>query len=261
MASLFEVDENGDIVYEDNGNGTDGSASPEVGLPDEGAADPEENIPEVLEEIIENEVLEGGTDNNQVTDSGTDVSDEIQGSEILEETQEGEQTVYLGDEYNISLLSDEVQELLVNALSPASGSLGSSTIDYFDRVVSGLPSDYKFIAYRTSSDDSYDGVLYFGDNYDVENNVITFGEDTTELRVVRESSSGYNQITNYYENVIDGTSIAYDLNGSTVYYTNAEVGYPILGGYVKPFDYSPFIAVGLLCVMALAILQKIFLKR
>lgn len=103
--------------------------------------------------------------------------------------------------------------------------------------------------------------MYFGDDYEIGNNVITFGADTKELRVVRESSSGYNQITNYYENVIDGASIAYDLNGSTVYYTNAEVGYPCMGGYVQPFDYSPLIAVGLLCVMALAVLQKIFLKR
>ena len=252
MASLFEVNENGEIFYEPSE--ADGSAS----LKQSGsAADPEANGSGVLE----NEVLEDGIDNNQIIDTGIDVSNEVQNSEIYPQEQENWESSSSGDSYNISLLSDEVQELLVNALSPASGSLGSSTIDYFDRVVSGLPSDYKYIAYRTSSDDSYDGVLYFGNDYDVENNVITFGEDTTELRVVRESSSGYNQITNYYEDVIDGASIAYDLNGSTVYYTNAEVGYPLMGGYDVPFDYSPLIAVGLLCVMALAILQKIFLKR
>ena len=252
MASLFEVNENGEIFYEPSE--ADGSAS----LKQSGsAADPEANGSGVLE----NEVLEDGIDNNQIIDTGIDVSNEVQNSEIYPQEQENWESSSSGDSYNISLLSDEVQELLVNALSPASGSLGSSTIDYFDRVVSGLPSDYKYIGYRTSSDDSYDGVLYFGDDYEIKNNVITFGEDTTELRVIRESSSGYNTVTNYYENVIDGASIAYDLNGSTVYYTNAEVGYPLMGGYDVPFDYSPLIAVGLLCVMALAILQKIFLKR
>lgn len=254
MASIFEVDENGQIVYEDNGNGTEGSPAPEDATQYPAAGDPAENIPE-------NEVLESGTDNNQIIDTGIDVSDALQNTEIYPQEQENGESSSGGDSYSISLLSDEVQELLVNALSPASGSLGSSTLDYFDRVVSGLPSDYKYIAYRTSSDDSYDGVLYFGDDYDVENNVITFGKDTTELRVVRESSSGYNSVANYYENEIDGASIAYDLDGSTVYYTNAEVGYPLMGGYDVPFDYSPLIAVGLLCVMALAILQKIFLKR
>lgn len=253
MASLFEVDENGQIVYEDNGV-LDGSASLEQG---ESVADPEQNEMD----IVENEVLIDGIDIDKVIDSGIDVSDTLQDSSMDSPTQDSGTGSDGGDEYNISLLSDEIQELLVNALSPASGSLGSSTIDYFDRVVSGLPSDYKYIAYRISSDDSYDGVLYFGDDYEVEDNVITFGEDTTELRVVRESSSGYNQVTNYYENVIDGASIAFDLNGSTVYYTNAQVGYPVMGGYDVPFNYSPLIAVGLVCVMALAILQKIFLKR
>lgn len=242
MASIFEVDENGQIVYEQNeAAGSD--------VPSDPATHEAES-----EEI-------SGTDTDEIIDSGIDVSDTLQDEEILEKTQEIEQIFSDGDTYNVSLLSDEVQELLVNALTPASGSLGSSTLDYFDRVVSGLPSDYKYIGYRTSTDDSYDGVLYFGDDYEVEGNVITFGKDTTELRVVRESSSGYNQVTNYYEKEIDGASIAYDLGGSTVYYTNAEVGYPVMGGVTQPFNYSPLIAVGLLCVMALAVMQKIFLKR
>ena len=227
MASIFEVNENGNIVYQQS----------------------------------ESEVSVSGNNYHSNVDSGIDASGEIQNTQNYTQTQETGESVSGGDDYGVSLLSDEVQELIVNALSPASGSLGSSTIDYFDRVVSGLPSDYKYIGYRTSSDDSYDGVLYFGNDYEIENNVITFGEDTTELRVVRESSSGYNTVTNYYENEIDGASIAYDLNGSTVYYTNAEVGYPVMGGYDVPFDYSPLIAIGLLCVMALVVLQKICLKR
>lgn len=254
MASIFEVNDNGEIIYEDNGNGTDGSASPEVGLPDEGAADPEENIPE-------NEVLESGTDNNQIIDEGINVPDEIQGSEIPSQEQENGETVYLGDSYNIELLSDEIQELLVNALAPASGTLGTSTIDYFDRIVSGLPSDYVYIAYRTDTQNNYNGVLYYSENYDIENGKVTFGEDTKEVRVIRSTYNGANNVVQYYESEIDGASIGYDLNGDVLYYTNAEVGYPILGGIVKPFNYSPLIAIGLLCVMALAILQKIFLKR
>lgn len=250
MASIFEVNGNGEIIYEPSGVEADGSASLEQG---ESVADSEANEAE-SEEI-------SGTDDNQVVDSGTDVSDEIQGEEILAETQKNESVVYLGDNYNVSLLSDEVQELLVNALTPASGTLGSTTLDYFDRVVSGLPADYKYIGYRTNSDNSYDGVLYFGDDYEIEDNVITFGKDTTQLRVYRTTSGYNNTVTRYVETTIDGSSITYDLDGEVVYYTNAEVGYPVMGGFAQPFDYSPLIAVGLLCVMASAILQKIFLKR
>ena len=250
MASLFDINENGEIVYDAGQSGARGSASLEQG---ESAADPEANV-------TESEV-ENGTDVVENIVEGTDLPDTLQGEEVLEETQEIEQIVSGGDTYNVSLLSDEVQAAVINALTPASGTLASGTIDYFDRVVSGLPSDYKYIGYRTSFDNGYDGVLYFGDDYEVENNIITFGEDTKELRVIRETVSGYNTITKYYETNIDGASIAYDLNGDVVYYTNAEVGYPVMGGYYQAFDYSPLIAVGLLCVMALAILQRIFLKR
>lgn len=250
MSSLFEINENGEIVYDAGQSEGDGSASLEQG---ESAADPEANV-------TESEVGDG-TGTGEIIDEGTDLSDALQGEEVLEKTQEIEQIISGGDTYNVSLLSDEVQTAVINALTPASGTLASGTLDYFDRVVSGLPSDFKYIGYRTSDDNGYDGVLYFGDDYKVKNNIITFGEDTKELRVVRETVSGYNTVTRYYETNIDGASIAYDLNGDVVYYTNAEIGYPVMGGFYQVFDYSPFIAVGLLCVMALAILQKIFLKR
>lgn len=253
MASIFDVDENGQIVYEDNGNGADGSASPEVGLPNEGAADPEANIPE-------NEVLESGTDNNQIIDEGINVPDEIQGTEIYPQEQENGETVYLGDSYNINLLSDEIQELLVNALAPASGTLSSSTIDYFDRIVSGLPSDYVYVAYRTDAQNNYNGVLYFSDNYDLEDNKVTFGEDTKEIRVIRSSYNGVNNVIQYYESEIDGASIAYDLNGDVLYYTNAEVGYPILGGIVKPMGYAPFVVCAVLVALWTVVIQILMKK-
>lgn len=110
MASLFDVNENGEIIYDDV-NGADGSASPEEGLPDEGAADPEVNIPE-------GEVVEGGIDDNQVIDSGTDVSSPLENPANV--TQITETVLFPTDDSGSVpvVLSDEIQELLVKALSP-----------------------------------------------------------------------------------------------------------------------------------------------
>lgn len=253
MASLFEVNEEGQIVYEENGNGAEGSASMEQsGV----AAEPEANT----QEILDDEVVLDGNVYIENPDSGNILPDEMESTEVIEEVT---QAVVFPTDDNGAVpvtLSDEVTYALVNALTPASGSLGSSTLDYFDRIISGLPSDVVYIAYRTG-DNNYDGVLYYSDDYDVENNIITFGEDTKEIRVVRSSYGGMNNIVQYYQNEADGARIAYDLDGDILYYTNAEIGYPILGGIVKPFDISPFIVVGLLSAMAVAILQKVFVRK
>ena len=92
MASIFEVNENGEIVYEPSE--ADGSASLEQSG---SAADPEANGSEVLE----NEVLEDGIDGNQIIDSGIDVSNEIQDTQNDAQTQETGESSSSGDEYNM----------------------------------------------------------------------------------------------------------------------------------------------------------------
>lgn len=244
--SLFEVGDDGQIIYEPSESEADGSASLEQG---ESAADPEANVTEGE--------FENGNNISENIGEGVDVSDSVQGEEIPSETSEDEQIVYLGDSYNVELLSDEIQELLVNALSPASGTLGSTTIDYFDRIVSGLPDDVVYIAYRTSSTSSYDGVLYYSDDYNVKNNVVTFGDDTKEVRVLRSNYNGQNNVTQYYESDADGASIAFDMDGDIVYYTNAEVGYPVLGGIPQQIGYAPFLVSAIMSAVFYVVINKI----
>ena len=252
MASLFEFDENGEIVYLPNE--VEGSATPEEILIDEGAADPETNE-------VESGGFENGIDIVENDYQGTDVPSSVQDSPTTSTTSESGESGSGGDDYSISLLSDEIQELLVETLAPASGTIGTSTLEYFDRIVSGLPNDVVYIAYKTSSTSNYDGVLYYSDDYEVNGNVVSFGNDTKEIRVVRSTYNGQNNVTQYYESDADGAAIGFDMNGDIVYYTNALAGYPILGHINQPIGYSPFIVGAVLCALFTTILSKIVLKK
>lgn len=235
---VFELDSAGQIVYES----VDGDESVSDNL--FGIDEVENNGSDVIEDVVE----------------GDSESDSLEDSETVSETEEN---VFFdsSDFDGFSLLSDEVSEVVVQSLSPASGTLASSTLDYFDRIVSGLPNGYRYIAYRTS-DNSYDGVLYYGNDFTLYDNVITFDDDCIEMRVYRTSSSGtYNYTYAYSRNFADGASIAYDLNGETVYYTNASEGYPLLGGYKPGVSLSSFLVVGVLTACLSAVLSKLLLKR
>lgn len=238
---VFEIDSDGRIVYE--------SADPEESVNDSG-------------NLFGVGGSEDGIDVTENVNEGDIVSDPLEGSEGIPETEENVSSDSESESIgSVAVLSDEVQLAVYNALSPASGSLGSSTIDYFDRIVSGLPRDYRYIAYRTSEDSSYDGVLYLGDNYTVSDNVITFGDGAQELRVYRVSSSSYNSTVRYSQSDASGASIAYDLDGDVVYYTNSEIGYPVLGGVVQSIGFDSLLVCGLLTACLTVVLQKLLLKR
>lgn len=155
-----------------------------------------------------------------------------------------------------AVLYSEDVAAIADAVSPAGGSIGSSTIDYFDRIVSGLPSGYKYIAYRTNADNSYDAVLYFSDYYDISDNLITFDE-CKRIEVVRSSNSSYGTVTNYYVSDQYDVNVSYDLDGSIIYYTNAQIGYPVLGGVYQPMSVSPFLVGAVVCSVLTAVLTKI----
>ena len=202
-------------------------------------------------------------ENGNVTVPSDQIGDMVETPEVVPEDnveiEEGSSSndILVDNSGNVNLLSVEDELLAIAAsVSPAGGSLGSSTLDFFDRVVSGLPSDYKYIAYRTSADDSYDGILYFSDDFDIINNRISFDECEV-IEVVRESSSGYNNVTNYYTRHENDIDINYNLSGSVIYYTNAQPGYPVLGSIVQPLSYSPILVGSIVCSVIIAVLTKI----
>lgn len=229
--SLFEVNDDGFIIY-----------NPVESLEDGG-------------EVQNGDVL------NEDFSQGIDMSGEVESSEVLE-AQEEVVFYSLGDGDAVPvLLSDEVTQAIIDSMTPAGGSLGSTTLEYFDRVVSSLPSDYKYVAYRTSTDSSYDGVLYYGDDYHIDDGCISFGDDAKQIYVQRVSQSGYNNITEYESYDASNVDVYFSQSGDVIYYTNAEVGYPVLGNLPKTIGISSLLVVGLISSMAVVILQKIFLKR
>lgn len=183
--------------------------------------------------------------------------------ETLEEIEKEAPNVDLldfGDSGVPVVLSEEVTAAIL-AASPAGGSIGSSTLDYFDRIVSGLPYDAVYIAYRNNSDDSYDAVLYFGQDYEISDHSVSFGKDALQIKVDRTSSSGYNNVTNYYSLDASYTTVDFEQSGDVVYYTNAVPGYPLLGGKVPPVGYDFYLVPALIGALAVVLLSKLVFRR
>ena len=189
--------------------------------------------------------------------SGDPVSD----TEISEETQGTDDTLS-GASGLLGPLDAVSEQQLAQALlasSPASGSLSSSTIDYFDRLVSGLPEDCVYVAYRNDSDDSYAGTIIYGDDYDLSGgDTIVFGSDAVSVDVSRISQGGYNNYITYDTSDASGSVVTVVDSGTVLYYTNAFEGYPVLGGYERPVEFSQVLVVGLIAVFASVILNKLF---
>lgn len=241
MASIFEVNADGLIEYV--------PSDEESVAPDSGET----------YEIEESEVFENGDDVAEISAEGIFEPDTVEDEEIFSQTQE---IVVANDPDNAVpvVLSDEVSEALIEALTPAGGSLGSTTLDYFDRLTGSFPSDYVYVAYRMSSSNSYDGVMYFGDNYDFDGTTISFGKNAVQVCVQRVTSYG-STTTEYTQTDAEGVDVTLSKDGQVVYYTNAEVGYPVLGGYSQPLGISPFLVVGLLSAMASVILAKLLIRK
>ena len=183
--------------------------------------------------------------------------------EILEEVKEETSGVGLLDPGVLSspLVYQEEFAAAILAATPASGALGSSTLDYFDRIVSGLPYDAIYVAYRSSADDSYDGVLYFGQHYEINDYSVEFGEDAIQIMVDRASTSGYNNVTYYYSFDASGTSIEFKQDGDVLYYTNAAPGYPVLGSFAPAPGYSFYIVPALIGALAVVLFSKLLFRR
>lgn len=206
---------------------------------------------------FENEVMEDGLNENDALDSS--VGDSLSGE--ADSSQSDVQTEVSGDDAFSPdtgvLFSDS--PVAVYAVEPAvSGALSSTTLDYFDRVVDGLPSGYGYVAYKTSNDDSYAGSLIYGRHYDVSGNSIVFGEGAVELVLSRYNYGNYNYYLQYDSRDASNTSLSLPASGTLLYYTNLVDGRPILGKGNRLFDIAPYITVALIAVLASCVLSRIF---
>lgn len=207
----------------------------------------------------ENEVIEDGLNENDALDSslGDSLSGEANSSESDVQAEISGDDAFSPDTGVLS--SDSL--VAVYAVEPAvSGALSSATLDYFDRVVDGLPSDFGYVAYKTSSDDSYAGSLIYGRDYDVSGNSIVFGEGAVELVLSRYNYGNYNYYLQYDSRDASNTTLSLPASGTLLYYTNLVDGRPILGKGNRPFEIAPYITVALIAVLASCVLSRI-IKR
>lgn len=193
-----------------------------------------------------------------------DASNFLQGDSVSDtvETSPSENESVVDSPYTSLLGVDDVSPVAVYTVDSAvAGTLSSTTLDYFDRVVDGLPSDYGYVAYKTSNDDSYAGSLIYGRDYDVNGNNIVFGKGATELVLSRLSNGNYNYYLQYDSRSADNTTLSLPSSGTLLYYTNLVDGRPILGKGNRPFEIAPYITVALLAVMASLVITRIVKGR
>lgn len=208
----------------------------------------------------ENEVLVDGSAKNGTV--GDEVGTTVSVPQVLPEDSVSSEIPLDSDISSDGALLYSGSPLAVYAVGSAvGGSLSSTTLDYFDRVVDGLPSDYGYIAYKTSNDDSYAGSLIYGRDYDVSGDNIVFGKGAKELVLSKYRQGNYDYYLYYDTRNAENASVSLPSNGTLLYYTNLVVGRPTLGRGARPFGISPYIVVALIAVLASCILGRIIKGR
>lgn len=212
-----------------------------------------------IEYNSENEVLVDGTIENDVLDSslGNSVSSETDSPEVSSQDEVSVDDTFSPD---TGVLPSDSALAVYAVDAPVSGTMSSTTLDYFDRVVDGLPSDFGYVAYKTSNDDSYAGSLVYGRDYSVNGNSIVFGKGAVELVLSRYNYGNYNYYLQYDSRDATNTTLSLPSSGTLLYYTNLVDGRPILGKGNRPFEIAPYITVALLAVLVSCVLGRI-LKR
>lgn len=150
--------------------------------------------------------------------------------------------------------------------TPTYGSFNSTVLDYFDRIADGLPNDYVYVAFRDSTSDSYSGIMVYGRNYTYDGSKVVFGKDSVIVNADRVtiSQTGYNQNYAYSltKSVTNSQTVPVSVKGTTLYYSNVDVGYMRLGnGNNLNVNFSPFICIGLISAAFTAVLTRLLSRR
>lgn len=158
------------------------------------------------------------------------------------ELEEPIETVSGGD-VDVVMLSQS-QTMLADAValqnsvnvSVADAYLTSSIVECFSRVVDGLPSYYKYAAYRANSSDQSEGYLIFGSDAKVDGDYLLFNEGCQIGHYYRVAyQNGY---STYYEYKYDVTTLSASsyripYKSGQLVYTNMVMGYPTLSEYTE----------------------------
>ena len=149
------------------------------------------------------------------------------------ELEEPIETVSSGDA-GVAMLADAV--VLQNSVnvSVADAYLTSAIVDCFSRVVDGLPSYWKYAAYRANSSDQSEGYLIFGADASVDGDYLVFNEGCQIGHYYRVAyQNGYSTYYEYKYDVttLSATSYRIPYKSGQLVYTNMVMGYPALSEY------------------------------
>lgn len=173
-------------------------------------------------------------------------------------TEEPLETVSGGDAdvvmYTQVMLADAVAMQNSVNVSVADAYLTSSIVECFSRVVDGLPSYYKYAAYRADSNDQSEGYLIFGSDAKVDGDYLVFNEGCQIGHYYRVSyQSGYNTYYQYKYDVTTLSASSYRIpyKSGQLVYTNMVMGYPTLSEYTEThwMGLAVPIVVAVLCLV------------
>lgn len=202
-------------------------------------------------EVVQDESIENDT---VVSVAGSALPD-------TQETTEDSESVFDSGDNQLVLLNPASAQALLSGGNAVGGTMSSTTIDYFDRIVDGLPSDYGYVAYKTSNDDNYSGSLIYGRDYSVNGNSVVFGKDAVEIALSRYSNGNYNYFLQYDTSDASNISLSLPSSGTLLYYTNLIDGRPTLGRGARPFEIAPYITVALIAVIASLVISRLIKGR
>lgn len=158
------------------------------------------------------------------------------------ELEEPIETVSGGDADAVMLSQSQVMLADAVALqnsvnvSVADAYLTSSIVECFSRVVDGLPSYYKYAAYRANSSDQSEGYLIFGSDAKVDGDYLLFNEGCQIGHYYRVAyQNGYNTYYEYKYDVTTLSASSYRIpyKSGQLVYTNMVMGYPTLSEYTE----------------------------
>ena len=133
-----------------------------------------------------------------------------------------------------TMLADAVALQSSVNVSVADAYLTSSIVDCFSRVVDGLPSYWKYAAYRANNSDQSEGYLVFGSDAKVDGDYLVFNEGCQIGHYYRVAyQTGYNTYYEYKYDVTTLTATSYCIpyKSGQLVYTNMVMGYPTLSEY------------------------------
>lgn len=157
-----------------------------------------------------------------------------------------------------SLMDDALAETRATNLSIADAYLSSAIVDVFSRVTDGLPTHYKYAAYRLNASDANEGYLIFGPKAKKNGNYLDF-ESGAQLahyyRIQRQSN-----YQTWYEYKYDVTTI-YDTyrvpcGSGQLVYTNMVPGYPVLSELTETHMASVIVPVLIVAVALIFVVRR-----